>query len=180
VRFVALVANTGRGGAEGDRSRRRRSARVLIVANRTAATPALLEAVAGRASRGPSRFHLVVPATPRGLHRLVDPEVTGREEAERSMAVALPLLSAAAGTRVEGHVGDPSPLAAVEDAIHLVGVDEIIISTLPRKVSRWIRMDLPSKVAALGFPVIHVDPNAVDACLVGDSPRRARVASGAA
>lgn len=141
-------------------------ARVLVVANRTAATPALLEAVRERARRGPATFRLVVPATPHGLHRLVDPEVAGRDEAKRSLDAALPLLSGAAGGPVAGDVGDANPLAAIEDELHLRGFDEVIVSTLPRRASRWVRMDLPSKVAALGLPVTHVDPHAVDACVV--------------
>jgi hypothetical protein len=51
--------------------------RVLLVANRTATDPPLIDAVRRRARRGPVSFHLVVPATPQGLHRVVDPEVAG-------------------------------------------------------------------------------------------------------
>lgn len=140
--------------------------RVLIVANRTAATAALVQAVRARAQGGPATFHLLVPATPRGLHRVVDPEDNGRDEAEASLAAALPILSAAAGTQVSGHVGDPSPLSAIEDAVHLRGFDEIIISTLRRSVSRWTKLDLPHKARALGLPVTHVEPDSVDACVV--------------
>ena len=53
-------------------------------------------------------------------------------------------------------MGDPDPLTAVYDAVNLHGFDEIIVSTLPTRVSRWLRMDLPSKVAALGMPVTTV------------------------
>jgi hypothetical protein len=149
--------------------------RVLVVANRTAATPALLETVRERTRRGPASFHLVVPATPRGLHRVVDPEVAGRDEARWNLEEALPKLAAAAGQPVTGAIGDANPLAAVADAIHLHGFDEIIISTLPRRVSRWTRMDLPSKVRALGLPVTHVDPDSLDACVVSlDAERFAR------
>jgi hypothetical protein len=139
-------------------------AQVLIVANRTAATPALLETVRDRATRGPARFHLVVPASPPGLHRLVDPEDHGREEARANMRAALPSLSVAARSEVTGRVGDPNPVAALEDAVHSYGPDEIIISTLHSRVSRWMRMDLPSKASHLGLPVTHVSPDAVAAC----------------
>jgi hypothetical protein len=131
--------------------------RVLIVANRTAATEKLQEAVRQRALAGPAMFHLLVPATPRGLHRVVDPEVAGREEAEAQLELALELLREAAGADVTGHVGDSDAMAAISDALHRRDVDEIIISTLPRRLSRWMRLDLPSKVRGWGRPVTHVE-----------------------
>jgi hypothetical protein len=130
--------------------------RVLLVANRTATNAALLHAVRTRALRGPVDFHLVMPATPQGLHRVVDPEVAGREAARERLARALPLLSEVTGTEVTGHVGDANPLAAVADALNLQGFDEIIVSTLPWRLSRWLRVDLPSKLRGLGVPVLHV------------------------
>lgn len=130
--------------------------RVLLVANRTASDAALLTAVRDRAQRGPVAFHLVVPASAQGLHRLVHPEVAGREAAEERMTHALKLLSEAAGIQVTGHVGDANPLSAVADALNLRGFDEIIVSTLPWRLSRWLRVDLPSKLRGLGVPVRHV------------------------
>jgi hypothetical protein len=130
--------------------------RVLVVANRTAATPALIGAVRERASRGRCAFTLLVPNTAHGLHRVMDPEDQGRSEAEETLDLALPLLEEAAGGVVEGMVGDPEPLAAIQDAVNLHGFDEIIISTLPTRVSRWLRLDLPHKVAGLGLPVTTV------------------------
>ena len=131
-------------------------ARVLVVANRTAATPALLAAVSERAGRGPATFTLLVPNTVRGLERIADPEDHGQDEANATLELALPLLEQAAGGPVEGLVGDAEPLAAIQDALNLRGFDEIILSTLPRRVSRWLRLDLPSKVNALGLPVTTV------------------------
>ena len=131
-------------------------ARVLVVANRTAATPALLDAVRERAARGPCTFTLLVPHTAKGLHRLVDPEDQGQSEAEEILDLALPLLEDAAGAKVEGMVGDPEPLAAIQDAVNVHGFDEIILSTLPKRVSRWLRLDLPHKAAGLGLPVTTV------------------------
>jgi hypothetical protein len=132
-------------------------ARVLIVANRTAATDSLLEAVRRRADAGPAEFHLLVPATPRGLHRVVDPEVAGRQEATEQLELALELLQMATRSEVTGHVGDAEPVAAISDTLHEREVDEIIISTLPRRLSRWMHIDLPSKIRGLGLPVTHVE-----------------------
>jgi hypothetical protein len=131
-------------------------ARVLVVANKTAATPALLEAVRERAARGPANFTLLVPNSAHGLHALVDPEDQGRSEAEATLELALPLLERAAGGAVEGMIGVPEPLAAIQDAINIHGFDELIISTLPQRVSKWLKLDLPSKVAGLGLPVTTV------------------------
>jgi len=131
-------------------------ARVLVVANKTAATPALLEAVKARAARGPARFTLLVPNAAHGLHRLVDPEDQAETEAQTVVELALPLLEQAAGGPVESMIGDPEPLAAIQDAINIHGFDELIISTLPQRVSKWLKLDLPSKAAGLGLPVTTV------------------------
>ncbi len=146
-------------------------ASVLVVAHRTAATPALLDAVRDRAAPGDVRFTLLVPNSPRGLHRVVDPEDTDPQSARDALDHALPLLSEAAGAEVRGVIGDANPLSAVEDAVNAGGYDEIIISTLPRTVSRWLRLDLPHKVAGLGLPVTTITP----ASLPGqDTPAGAR------
>ncbi|MGZ4267920.1 MAG: hypothetical protein ACXVSX_01780 [Solirubrobacteraceae bacterium] len=131
-------------------------ARVLVVAYKTAATQALLEAVRDRAARGPARFTLLVPNAAHGLHRLVDPEDQEHSEVDQVLALALPLLEDAAGSPVTGMIGDPSPMNAIQDAVNVQGFDEIIISTLPAKVSRWLKLDLPSKVTGLGLPVTTV------------------------
>ena len=131
-------------------------ARVLVVAHKTAATPGLLQAVRDRAARGPATFTLLVPNTTHGLHRVIDPEDQEQSEAQQVVELAVPLLEEAAGGPVESIVGDPSPMNAVQDAINLHGFDEVIISTLPAKVSKWLKLDLPSKVGGLGLPVTTV------------------------
>ena len=132
------------------------SARVLVVANKTAATPALLDAVRERSARGACEFTLLVPNATHGLHTLVDPEDQTHNEAEATIEMALPLLEEAAGRPVDAMVGVPEPLAAIQDAVNLHGFDEIIISTLPTRFSRWMRLDLPHKAAGLGLPVTTV------------------------
>src|SRR5947209_8308046 len=131
-------------------------ASVLVVAHQTAATPALLDAVRERAARGPVQFHLVVPRQPHGIHKLVDPQDASEEEACRALEGALPELSKAAGQEVTGSIGDPEPLSAIQDAVNLGAYDEIIISTLPLGISRWLKLDLVSKARGLGLPVTHV------------------------
>jgi hypothetical protein len=132
-------------------------ASVLVVAHQTAATPGLIDAVHERAERGPAKFHLVVPRMPHGIHKLVDPQDAGDDDAQRVLEQAIPLLSEAAASPVTGGLGDSEPLMAIQDAINLGDFDEIIISTLPKRVSRWLRLDLVSKTKGLGLPVTHVE-----------------------
>jgi hypothetical protein len=138
------------------------AARVLVVANQTAATPALIEAVRERAQASPARFTLLVPNPAHGLHRVVDPEDQDRSEADETLAKALPLLEEATGAPVEGMIGVSEPLAAIQDAVNLHGFDEIIVSMLPRRVSKWLKLDLPHKAAGLGLPVTAVTPERVE------------------
>jgi hypothetical protein len=131
-------------------------AHVLVLAHQTAATPELLDAVRARAKQGDAEFQLVVPRQAHGMHKLVDPQDAGEDEAQRVLDTALPKLSEAAGTRVSGSLGDSEPLMAIHDAINLGEYDELIISTLPLGLSRWLKLDLISKARALGLPVTHV------------------------
>ena len=132
------------------------SARVLVVAHKTAATQALAEAVRERAARGPATFTLLIPKAVHGVTRVADPEDAPDDEARDILSLALPLLEEAAGSRVEGLIGVSSPLDAIQDAVNIHGFDEIIISTLPTRFSRWLHLDLPSKLNGLGMPVTTV------------------------
>lgn len=133
--------------------------RVLVVAHKTAATEPLLDAVRERARRGPCVFTLLVPNAAHGLHKVVDPEDQGAEEAGAVVKRAVPLLEEAAGAHVEGIIGAPDPVVATHDAINLRGFDEVIVSTLPTKLSRWLKLDLPSKISGAGLPVTTVTPD---------------------
>ncbi len=120
------------------------SARVLIVAHRTAATPLLLDAVRARAGRSRCSFTLLVPRP------YWDPDT---DEAGVTLELAIPLLEEAAGGHVDGIVGDTDPFVAVREAVTNIGFDEIMVSTLPVRVSHWLRRDLPHRVEQLGLPV---------------------------
>ncbi len=144
-------------------------ANVLVVAHQTAATPPLLDAVRERAQRSSAKFHLVVPRQPHGIDRLANPHAGGKDEAQDVLKAALPALSDAAGTKVTGSVGDSEPLMAIQDAISLGQYDEIIVSTLPLGVSRWLKLDLVSKARGLGLPVTHVAASKTEAVAAGAS-----------
>ena len=124
-------------------------ARVLIVAHRTAAASPLVDRVRERASQGPCEFSLLVPHAPRGA----DPE---GEEAERTLELALPLLEEAVGAEVAGAVGDSDPVKAVRETVRNNDFDEVIISTLPEHVSRWLKREVPRRVQELGLHVTVV------------------------
>jgi hypothetical protein len=123
------------------------TASVLVVAYRTAATPLLINAVRARARRGECSFTLLVPRP------YWDPDT---DEATMTLELAIPLLEEAVGARVDGIVGDSDPFIAVRDAVTKLAIDEIIISTLPARVSQWLRRDLPRRVERFGLPVTVV------------------------
>src|SRR5271155_1332204 len=95
------------------------SVQVLVVAHKTAATQPLLDAVRERAERGPAIFTLLVPNAAHGLHKVVDPEDQDAGESKAVIEQAVPLLSEAAGSPVEGIVGAPDPNTAIHDAVNL-------------------------------------------------------------
>jgi hypothetical protein len=123
------------------------SVRVLVVAYRTAATPLLLNAVRARAARSECSFTLLVPRP------YWDPDT---DEAAATLELAIPLLEQAVGGHVDAVIGDSDPFVAVQDAVTRLGIDEIIISTLPARVSQWLRRDLPHRVGQFGLPVTVV------------------------
>jgi GABA permease len=129
--------------------------RVLVVANRTATSDELLEALVKRVEQGPAEFFLVVPATPRGASWMTDMNA-GTVAAEESMQAALARWQDV-GIECMGRMGDPDPLAAATDAMNDGEFDEVIVSTLPKHLSKWLHLDLPHKVAhATGLPTEHV------------------------
>jgi hypothetical protein len=122
--------------------------RVLIVANRTSSTPRLIEAVRHRAEASPCEFALLVP------------DVTDRKAADWTLETAQRLLRPAARGKVEGLVGGPDPFESVKEALQQGAFDEVIISTLPRRMSKWLRRDLIGRDEGLGLPVTAIVPKA--------------------
>jgi hypothetical protein len=116
----------------------------LVVGNQTLDSPELAEAVADRLATGPAAFHIVVPATPvqRGL---TWDEDEARVAAQTRLADAIERLRSA-GAIVSGEIGHRDPVVATEDALRGREVDEVLLSTLPPGISRWLGQDVPSRL----------------------------------
>ena len=124
------------------------AANVVVLAHRTAAAPELIAALRARQERGPIHATLVLPANGSGS--------AARDGAHRRLDAALAAWREA-GIDCDGVVGDCIPLQALADAWDPARHDELIVSTLPLHVSKWLHLDLPSKArAATGLPVTHV------------------------
>jgi GABA permease len=133
-------------------------ARILVVANQTAESQDLLDVLTGRSDG--NEFVLVLPAG-HGIEKAADPDAA-RAHTEPHLNAALERWRSE-GLKVEGSVGDTDPLAAVQDAVNFGDFDEIIVSTLPVRASKWLKMDLPSRVErATGKPVTHVETKQAD------------------
>ena len=131
--------------------------RILVVAHRTAASPKLLAAVAERAARGPCSFTLLLPRP------YWDPDT---EEAAITLEFAIPLLDTAAGSHVHGIVGATDPYEAVRQTLEHERYDEVIISTLPERVSRWVHLDLAHRIERFGVPVSVVTADQAERTLL--------------
>jgi hypothetical protein len=91
-----------------------------------------------------------------GSPTLPGPPKEARRLAQAKLDSALAKLTAA-GVRADGAVGDPDPLRAVGEAVAGGEFDEIIVSTLPARVSRWLHHDLPGRLEhEFHLPVTHV------------------------
>ncbi len=127
----------------------------LVVANVTATSDDLMDALKARAEQGNASFALVIPATP---------FAGGRRAAVETLGRALDHLHEA-GLDAEGTVGDGDPFIAVSEAWDPKRYDEIIVSTLPMAMSKWLHAGLPQRIARVtGAPVTHV---------VSEPPKRA-------
>ena len=129
--------------------------RYLVVANQTLMSEELRAAVRDRLGAPPCRFHVVVPATPSRDH-LAWTEGAARQVARDRLEAALAWLHAE-GAITTGSIGDADPVLAVLDALPRDDFDEILLSTLPPGLSRWVRQDLPRRLARrTELPVAHV------------------------
>jgi hypothetical protein len=124
------------------------AANVLVVANLTANSTHLLEALQHRAERGAIRVTLVMPASGPGLG--------GKEAVRERLDEALEGMRAA-GLEADGAIGDADPMEAVAECFDPARHDEAIVCTLPGRSSKWLQHDFPHRVARFtGVPVTHV------------------------
>jgi hypothetical protein len=124
-------------------------ARVLVIANVTANSPELVDALRARQQQGPMVPTLLMPATKNGY--------AGKEEATERMQAVLAQWREA-GVVANGVVGDPDPAVAVHETWDPRSFDEVIVSTLSGSTSKWLQADLPHRVQQItGCDVTHVE-----------------------
>jgi GABA permease len=127
--------------------------RYLVVANQTLGGTHLLSLLRELAAQ-PSSFHVLVPATPPRDHLWTESEA--RTIARRRLDDALERFRSV-GIEATGEIGDERPLQAIDDALEGEDFDEIVLSTFPPGMSKWLKLDLPHRVTATyGLPVRHV------------------------
>jgi hypothetical protein len=141
----------------------------LVVAGRSADYPGLTEGLRLHRAGSPTTFTLLVPAVPHGFSWATDMH-SGWPEATRRAERASRRLREAGLDLEETIVGDPDPMAAVGDALHCRRFDELVVVTLPRGVSSWLRIGLPARLGRVtSLPITRI-------CV--DRPGRARVYAG--
>jgi hypothetical protein len=129
--------------------------RYLVVANQTLGGDHLLEILRDRVGQGDASIHVLVPATVDQTHWTSDEE-TDHDLARRRLDLALERF-AKLDVEVTGEVGDHLVVDSILDVLRRESFGEVILSTLPAGVSRWLRLDLLSRVErAVDVPVTHV------------------------
>jgi uncharacterized membrane-anchored protein len=148
---------------------------VLVVTDRTAATPELLEAIRKRVAHGPIHARVLVPnPAPAEWHPRHPERHDKVDEARRVLEAALPPIEEAVGGAVGGYVSiRHDPMDAIEETLHDEPFDELIIATTPHHIEGWLHIDLPHRASHLGLPVTSASPDGP----VGETlPRRAQAA----
>lgn len=140
--------------------------RYLIVANQTLSGAELEQRIRDRIDHGEGRFYVVVPMTspeheattwasgdvafgvPISTHVTNDAMEEAQQRSQHRLRAMLDKI-ASLGGEAEGEVGATDPLTAVKDVLEKEGFDEVIVSTLPVGISRWAKMDLPSRIGRI-------------------------------
>lgn len=148
--------------------------RYLLIANQTLGGEKLYRQIALRLAEQPCEFHVVVPMTePEAESAWVPadpafgvpvprPDVSealdeARRRSEHRLERMLSTIEEAGGTAT-GEVGPIDPYTAAVEALEQGSYHEVILSTLPPGISRWLKMDLPSRLKrATDLPVTVVE-----------------------
>jgi nucleotide-binding universal stress UspA family protein len=134
----------------------------LIVANQTLPGEDLAAELRQRIRASERLFYVVVPVTPVQRGATWD-EAEATREAEERLRAFLESVRAQ-GAKADGEIGDRDPIQAVRDVLRNREVDEIVLSTLPAGISRWLQMDVPSRLErAVDVPVTVVTQESVPA-----------------
>src|SRR3954462_14022945 len=120
-------------------------AKVLVVATRTAACTELVDVLKRRHAEDNVDFTLLVPATPYGWAWLAD-MYSGGVDAERYLAAAVTRYEQAGLELGDAQLGDPDPVAGFMAPVPSPRFDEIVVSTLPRPLSKCLRLSLPHRL----------------------------------
>jgi hypothetical protein len=146
--------------------------RYLIVANQTLGGRSLDEEIRDRISRGDPEFHILVPMIAPELEAVAwgaaeigfilpppseDAVDQARRRSEHRLQIIIERIRHLGGD-AHGEVGDTDPFQAVRDVLERERFEEILVSTLPAGISRWLKMDLPSRVCRItDIPVTVVE-----------------------
>lgn len=129
--------------------------RYLVVANQTVGGTHLTDLVSECVDEGECTFYVLVPASPapaEWTHAHEHDREAAQERLERALERFRGL-----GVSARGEVGDTRPEDAIRDVLRRESFDEVILSTLPPGMSRWLKMDLVSRVRrAVDVPVRHL------------------------
>ena len=129
---------------------------VLVVLNKVEATAELLEAVRQRAAKGAARFFVLVPNPD---HLAFDRNSPDTSVGEALLAKALPQIQGPAGSAVSGRVANsPNAYDDIVEELEVRPYGEIIIETPPSHISHWLHVDLPHRIAELGYSTLVVAP----------------------
>lgn len=128
--------------------------RILVVADKTADSPDLIAALRRHAERSSTSFTLLVPAVPHGLAWAADMKAGWGDAVARAERAAARIRQAGLDLE-ETIVGDPDPFAAVGDVLHARRFDEVIVSVLPRGISKWLALGLPARLRRTHDLPIH-------------------------
>jgi hypothetical protein len=110
--------------------------------------------VRDRAAAGPAEFVMLLPNP---AHLAFDRNSQDTSDGQHVLVEALPALEEAAGAAIEGRVAaSPNAYDDIVDELRSRDYSEIILETLPSHVSHWLHVDLPERIAHLGYPLTTV------------------------